>query len=417
METTAARGRPMTLRGKSSSVGSSVILKLFWRMARHPWIGTKLARLQMEKWLLRVAPLPLDGRAKRNIRQVSVRITDLCNLRCHTCGQWGDNGYLHGQVSKELRRREVPSGRYCEILADLVHHGHRPLVYLWGGEPMLYDGLLDLVESASSMGLPTSIATNGARVARSADRIVAAPLFLLQVSVDGHTNEVHDRLRPSAAGGSSFGDVISALEAVHEARARGNQDLPLIASLTVVSRENFRHLVDLYEAFRDRVDLFVFYLSWWIDPDSANSHEQDFSRRFGFVPSRHRGWMGRWSPDDFVALEGQLAGVLARSRPWNAPPVAVIPSILAAEDLRAYYTDHSARFGFDRCVSIHQVVEINSNGDVSPCRDYHDYVVGNILESTIGELWNSEAYCRFRSSVAKEGLMPVCSRCCGLMGY
>ena len=60
---------------------------------------------------------------------------------------------------------------------------------------------------------------------------------------------------------------------------------------------------------------------------------------------------------------------------------------------------------------------MNSNGDVSPCRDYHDYVVGNIKDHTLTELWNSERYQAFRRSLTTEGLMPVCSRCCGLMGY
>jgi radical SAM protein with 4Fe4S-binding SPASM domain len=62
-------------------------------------------------------------------------------------------------------------------------------------------------------------------------------------------------------------------------------------------------------------------------------------------------------------------------------------------------------------------VEVDSNGDMTPCRDYHDYVVGNVKESTITELWNAPAYRRFRKSLSREGLMPVCSRCCGLMGY
>ena len=62
-------------------------------------------------------------------------------------------------------------------------------------------------------------------------------------------------------------------------------------------------------------------------------------------------------------------------------------------------------------------VEINSNGNLSPCRDYHDYVVGNVKDHTITDLWNNEPYARFRSSLHTEGLMPVCTRCCGLMGY
>ena len=43
-----------------------------------------------------------------DVQLVSLRITDMCNLRCHSCGQWGDNGYLLGESLKSLKQREVP---------------------------------------------------------------------------------------------------------------------------------------------------------------------------------------------------------------------------------------------------------------------------------------------------------------------
>ena len=199
--------------------------------------------------------------------------------------------------------------------------------------------------------------------------------------------------------------------------ANGTKNLPIIASLTVISKENLDHLVSIYEAFHDRVDLFVFYLSWWIGPDEAEAHETDFKNRFGFLPTRHRGWIGGWKPEDYEKLDRQIGTLLDRSRPLAATPVTLIPHVTGPENLKRYYTDHGCRFGFDKCISIYQAVEINSNGDVSPCRDYHDYVVGNIKDKYISELWNSDAYRMFRRSIAAKGLMPVCSRCCGLMGY
>ena len=211
--------------------------------------------------------IPTAAKAWRNkIRQVSLRITDRCNLRCHTCGQWGDQGFLHNQDLKVLKQNEVPVSRYKEILADLVQHGHHPLIYFWGGEPMLYEGTLDLIETATKLGLPCSIATNGTRMAKSAERLVKAPLFLLQVSIDGHNAQLHNAVRPGAAGGNNFADIQAGLQAVRQARRELKQNLPLLASLTVISQENYHHLQDIYEAFRDQVDLFVFYLSWWIDP-------------------------------------------------------------------------------------------------------------------------------------------------------
>lgn len=403
--------------GTHSRVALGVVLKSVRRLARHPWIYSKLAALQAEKWLINRSYPPSKAGLGRRIRQVSLRITDICNLRCHTCGQWGDQGFLRGQDLKEFKRREVSAERYLEVFEDLKRHGHRPLLYLWGGEPMLYEGALEVIDAATKLGFPTSIATNGTRIAGFAERLVNAPLFLMQVSIDGPTAAIHNRARPGVGGADNFGDIQAGLAAVRRIRKAKNSGLPLIASLTTISRENYRHLVDIYEAFRDKVDLFVFYLAWWIDREGAQAHEDDFSRRFGFKPTRPWGWVGDWQPDDYRELNRQLEELQNRSRSWSSPPVTLIPPFMGETDLRTYYTDHRARFGFDRCLSIFQVVEINSNGDLSPCRDYHDYVVGNIKEKTITELWNSEAYRKFRRSLATEGLMPVCSRCCGLMGY
>jgi len=405
------------MANKRSRVSVGAVVKNLGRFIPYPWIITRLCALQAEKLLFnQLYPRYKNGRA-RHIRQLSFRVTDRCNLRCHTCGQWGDSGYLHDRELKELIRNEVRPERYMEILEDLIRHNHCPLVYIWGGEPMLYQGTLQLIEKATSLGLPTSIATNGTLIDSGARRLVKAPLFLLQISIDGHNAELHNRLRPAAGKFDSFANILAGLEAVRRERMDQGRGMPLVASLTVISRENMNHLTDIYEAFKDRVDLFVFYLSWWITPERANAHDQDFARRFGFTPKMHRGWLGDWQPDDDKALNDQLQGLLSRSRPLSATPVTIIPPIMGQENLHTYYTDHAARFGFNQCISIFQSVEVDSNGDVTPCRDYRDYIVGNIKQHTISELWNSELYRRFRKSLSTEGLMPICSRCCGLMGY
>ena len=279
---------------------------------------------------------------------------------------------------------------------------------------MLYEGTVDLIEECTRLGMPASIATNGTRIVEAAERLARVPLFLLQVSIDGPTADVHNRIRPAVGGRDNFADIQAALEAV-KAQRRGG--LPLIASLTTLSKENSRHLAAIYEAFRDKVDFFVFYLGWWISEERSSQHEEEFRRRFGKEACLQRGWIGSWKPDDYAGVARQLKEVRAMSRRRGMPPVIVLPAVDGEEDLQRYYTDHAERFGFDQCISIFQAAEVNSNGDVSPCRDYHDYVVGNIKDATLTELWSGEAYRRFRRSLCRDGLMPVCSRCCGLMGY
>ncbi|MCX5889739.1 MAG: radical SAM protein, partial [Deltaproteobacteria bacterium] len=212
--------------GARSKIALGAVLKNFWRVAQHPWIASKLATLQGEKLLFNLLyPRADSGRANK-IRQLSFRITDLCNLRCHTCGQWGDQGFLHGQNLRDLKRNEVSPARYREVLDDLVAHGHQPFVYLWGGEPMLYEGSVDLIEHATALGLPCSVATNGTRIAQVAERLVKAPMFLLQISIDGPDAALHNATRPGVGGADNFADIQAGLAAVHEARRVQGRSLP-----------------------------------------------------------------------------------------------------------------------------------------------------------------------------------------------
>ena len=400
-----------------SKISNDAVKKHLWKMIRHPWIGMKLAKLQWDKSGLNKHYAKLNHGTANKIRQVSIRITDVCNLRCIMCGQWGEQGFLHDKDLKELKKIEVPVQRYIEIFQDLVKHGHKPIVYLWGGEPTLYDGWLELLQATTKMGLPASIATNGTRLTKHAQDLVDMPMFLLQISIDGHTEELHNSIRRGVGTTNSFQEIQKGLEAVRKARKDKKSDLPMIASLTTISKTNSTHLVDIYNAYKDKVDTCVFYPAWWIDEASADAHTRDFANRFGFEPELHKGWVGGWTPDDYAALNEQIQELKSLSKQKGTPPVIMIPDITGVQDLQTYYTDHSSTFGFNQCVSIFQVVEIDSNGDISPCRDYHDYIVGNIKDHTITELWNSEKFKDFRKSLVKDGLMPVCTRCCGLMGY
>ncbi len=400
-----------------SWVPKSTIVKIAPKVLEVPRYAASLAMIQIDKVLRNTLPRVHDGKTGK-IRQVSVRITDLCNLRCHTCGQWGDSGFLRSCAIGDLRKQEVTPERYLALLRDLKDHGHTPSVYLWGGEPMLYHGSVEIIEEAARLGMPPSIATNGTGLARHAQRLVEAPMFVIQISVDGPDQTTHNASRPGANPDTdNFGTICNAIEALKEIRKDKRQRLPLIASLTTINNLNYDRLVDIYEVFKDKVDICVFYLAWWIDEESAKLHSEDFEGRFGFKPEKHFGWIGSWRPPELKVLSDQLKRLNGLATKMRGPAVVIMPPLTEEADLNTYYTDHDCRFGFDRCVSIFGAVEINSNGDMSPCRDYHDFVVGNVKETTIVELWNSEPYEKFRKSLSSKGLMPVCSRCCGLMGY
>jgi radical SAM protein with 4Fe4S-binding SPASM domain len=406
-----------------SRIPADFVLQEVPKVIRADWpTFTSLVGLQVDKEFFNLRRMFQREEGKGdNVRQVSLRITDLCNLRCHTCGQWGDNGYLIGKPPKELKKNEVPVAVYKQLVDQIVEAGWSPVWYIWGGEPMLYQDLFELLYYIAERKMPIMMVSNGTNIAKYAKEI-ADTCKVLWLSLDGHNEEIHNQQRPGVSDKmNNFRDVERALAAVEEEKQRRGSHFPYLAPISVVARYNINHLLDIYKFSRQYADMHIYYLSWWIDEQSAHEHTKDFEHRFGFAPHTHLGWIGTWKDFDHHLILEQFDEMrrLMRERTngYKKCVPFMYPHLKTEEDIQRYYEDHRATFGYEQCISIFMTMEIDSNGDVSLCRDYHDYVIGNIQTEGVQEMWNNEAAKKFRKSLHTEGLMPVCRRCCGLMGY
>lgn len=387
---------------------------------------SNLAGLQIAKetFNLRHPFKAAHGRGDK-VRQISLRITDMCNLRCHTCGQWGDNGYLLNKSLKDLKQNEVPVEVYKRVADEFVAAGWKPVWYIWGGEPMLYPGIIDLLYYLAERDMPIMMVSNGTRIAQHAKEIVDT-CKNVWLSLDGPTPEIHNKQRPGVSPSmNNFKMVEEALIALSEEKMRRHSVYPYISPISVVASYNIDRLVDIYKFSRQYADTHIFYLSWWIDEQSAADHTADFKRRFGFEPTTHLGWMGSWKDFDHNLVYDKFQEMYhlfnehanGNGNGYKRCIPLMYPYLSTREDIKRYYEDHNAVFGYDQCISIFMTMEVDSNGDVSLCRDYHDYIIGNIKDQSLMEVWTSEKARAFRSSISSEGLMPVCRRCCGLMGF
>jgi radical SAM protein with 4Fe4S-binding SPASM domain len=352
-----------------------------------------------------------------SLQLVSLRITDMCNLRCHSCGQWGDNGYLLGESLKVLKQREVDLAVYKNLVDQIVDMGWSPIWYIWGGEPMLYPGIIELLHYIKDHGMPVTLVSNATRVAQQADDILDC-CSIMYLSLDGPNAEIHNKQRPGVSKNyDNFKDVKAALEVLSARKKERKQKFPYIIALSCVTVYNVDVLVELYQFARQYCDQYWYYLTWWIDRNSADQHTEDFERRFGYRPKTHYGWIGDWNQFDHHVIMDKFEEV---EKLWKRDKKCLpmmMPKLRNRDEVQTYYKDHKETFGYNQCVSIFMTLEIDSNGNVSLCRDYHDYVIGNIKTDRVKDMWNNDAAIKFRKSISEDGLMPVCRRCCGLMGF
>lgn len=351
-----------------------------------------------------------------HVSQVAIRCTEICNLRCASCGQWGENGWL----LEKQRGGERLASLSWETAKRLIYETKRdrPWYYVWGGEPTVWKPLLPFFEELGRNRLLGSIVTNCHNLEPLIEPLIdTGGMAAILVSLDGWDAESQNLIRAPAGGGRSdnFERTMRCVDKIHEYKRASGMQFPLIIPITVVSNMNYMHLAEIHELVREKTQLHPYYYGWFITEERAREHEAVFEERFGYEPRNHLGYIKSVFNDvDPVVTAQQVEEVQRVTRGYPSVP-AFFPDIYSEAEIRRYYEDHSWTAGYPRCLSIYDSAEISPDGRVTPCRDYQDYECGNINEQSFFEVWNGEAFKRFRREMEK-GLMPVCTRCCGLQG-
>lgn len=132
-------------------------------------------------------------------------LTRQCNLRCVHC-------YASATArpdTDELTRKEG-----FDLLNDLRTFGV-PAVLLSGGEPLARPEALEFIAHAQSIGLPTTLSTNGLLIDdKMADKLADSGLRYIGISLDGIETR-HDKLR------GMTGAFAGSLAAIDRCRSRG----------------------------------------------------------------------------------------------------------------------------------------------------------------------------------------------------
>jgi radical SAM protein with 4Fe4S-binding SPASM domain len=339
-------------------------------------------------------------------RMLTFMMTYRCNLRCTMCWQWGEQGLFH-EMSREHELRQLDLATLKAIVDDVAEFGTG--VFLWGGEPFLHRDILPFAAHVKSRGLYLSINTNGTYLPRDSRRLTEMGVDAIMVSIDGPP-EVHDRIRGMSG---SFQKIADGIRAIREAR-NGNGTRPEIIVNTTISPGNQDVLLathDLVDAMG--ADRMILSQLWFTTEAIGRANEAYFREKFSAHAPSWRGFLMDVSGLDARLIGGQMREMSRRTRSMQ---LQFLPDLNPTQ-IDAYYARPEETFGKTRCLVPWLEAEILPGGEVTPCSDRPDLIMGNVKEQRFREIWNNEQYQGFRRAMREDGLFPYCSRCCGLWSH
>ncbi len=314
-----------------------------------------------------------------DVRKLYIEPTTACNLQCRTCmrNAWDD---AESTMSPATFQRLVHS------LGDLPNLER--VVFTGFGEPLVHPQLLEMVESVRQRGLAVTIGSNGLMLDRAtATELVRLGVDRLVVSVDGVTPQTYSDVR-----GELLARVLDSIRILNEVKSREGALVPSLGMEFVVLRSNVAELPGL-TGLASRMGAARVLVS------NVLCYTEDMREQmlYGYEPHAPFG-AGAWP----VRLDAWVTwGTLDLPRMhWGA------------ERRCRFVQDRAAVVGWDGAVLPCYALSHNYRYYAVDGREkqVRRYVLGNLVQESLAEIWMSEEYVRFRSEV-REFRFPSCPDC------
>jgi MoaA/NifB/PqqE/SkfB family radical SAM enzyme len=269
------------------------------------------------------------------------------------------------------------------VLREACSLGLRTLV-ISGGEPTLYEHLIDLVHDASSLGLSVTMNSNGNLIKREyAENLIAAGLNSVRISLYSEAPHVHNKFRQSRKAWEHACETIQMYREL-----KGTYPNFGLFTQTIILRENFRTLDDLI----------LFHYSLGSESIALSYLEGDFQKRYLLKASEIKLLCTEVMPRIL-----ELCATLHRSVRREALNEAKKIYSSTYGSLEDFSEGRYWKLGF--CAIPRIFALILANGDVHPC-NIIEYIgeptMGNLFEKNLAEIWSSTRWENFRKNLLEE---------------
>lgn len=295
---------------------------------------------------------------------LNIAITDMCNLGCVHCPRTYDDSIDLDQLDVEEVKRIVdqvsPYTSQIQVSGGL-------------GEPLLYDGIFDVIEYAKERNMEVYMISNGTLLDDHIDRIFEYDMDQLSISMEGATQEMYETVRV----GSDYDAVLSNVKQLCERRDELDREKPIVRIAGVVLPE------DNIEEIPDFVRL----------ADDLGVDGLEFNDLI--------------EPLEVEGITGETLQSTDVDRSHIEAQFERAREIAAERDL-------SLKLPGDEhyCDEPWKMLTVNTKGKVRPCcTGPYDLELHDVLEEDFGDIWNSDQFVEWRRQMLGDDPQDVCVDC------
>jgi len=310
-------------------------------------------------------------------QKVTLNITNKCNLECLHCGVSGTKN-KPGDLSLEEWKKVVDELARIKVFQLLIS----------GGEPFMRADLSEILAHILRYHFRVSINTNGTLFDDEAMSQISGSgrLDHVQISLDGHDSQTHDRIR----GKGSFERTMRGVEAFRRWKAP-------FSFFVVVSRNNKDSLQEIVR-LSERLGASQITFSSLLPQGSALSHLHDLFLLF----------------DERKEVEAELKELKKRyPRLVGGSLIKTIERMSEVSRIDIPNHKSTKAHKITSCGGSVSECSIRPDGWVIPCDRLWDYKVGNVREEGFESIWlHSLGFKKFRERYARRmDSFPECRDC------
>lgn len=340
-------------------------------------------------------------------RWVFIQLLEHCNLRCSMCYEWGDNGSYREKPSLKKLDLEVIKGIIKEC--EPAH----PYYELYGGEPLLYPHIEEVLTAIKFAGSKVHLPTNGTLLEKMAEMLVETSPERIWVSLDGPS-----RINDAQRGAGVFEKAVKGIDRLYALRAKSGSSYPQIGVGMCITPTNHGFIEEFFFDALDlsKLDCITLELQAYLTENNHQNYERVLQREFGVLTAPiAKGFVCDptiFADVDYGLIARQVAKLAEHCRARGIY-LNTYPQEMSQDNIRKYFTAewHSMSRTKKRCSFPWISTEINARGDVTSCHAFYDLTLGNVYESSLGEIWRGEGYVKYRQHLRKN-LFPICQACC-----